>query len=156
MEADADFKEYQKEQLNKSYHSDESQLSDIPEEHTNGYGHNEYLRRYVLNMRVMTWNKDSQGLFDYETRQCHKQKLSTEKSISLVRTSQTNCKLHETDDNLAEKYGKKYQVLCNVKKVRNHYVIEPAELAHIAGLNAEEKRKFMEKDVDNFYAESGE
>ena len=52
------------------YESDGSNLSEIPEEHENGYGHNEYMRRYLLNMRTMTWNRDSQGLFDYETRHC--------------------------------------------------------------------------------------
>ena len=139
-----------------SYESDGSQMSDIPEEHSLGYGHNEYMRRYVLNMRVMTWSKDSQGLFDYETRQCTKQKITTDKSMRLIRTTQTNCKLHEPDEELSAKYGKRYQVLCNIKKVRNHYVVEPAELEHIATLNAEEKKKFMAKDVDNFYAETGE
>lgn len=49
---------------------DDSQDSDIPEEHENGMGHNEYFRRYILNMKTMTWNRDSQGLFDYETRHC--------------------------------------------------------------------------------------
>lgn len=38
------------------YESDGSQESDIPEEHENGYGHNEYMRRYLLNMKTMTWN----------------------------------------------------------------------------------------------------
>ena len=52
------------------YETDGSQESDIPEEHDNGYGHNEYMRRYMLNLKTMTWNRDSQGLFDYETRHC--------------------------------------------------------------------------------------
>lgn len=62
------------------YESEGSRESDIPEEHENGYGYNEYMRRYVLNMKTMTWNRDSQGLFDYETRHCSKQKLKTDKS----------------------------------------------------------------------------
>lgn len=52
------------------YESDHSIESEIPEEHENGYSFNEYLRRYILNMKTMTWNRDSQGLFDYETRHC--------------------------------------------------------------------------------------
>jgi hypothetical protein len=52
------------------YESDASQESDIPEEHSHGFSYNEYMRRYVLNMKIMTWNRDSQGLFDYETRHC--------------------------------------------------------------------------------------
>ena len=67
------------------YESDCSIDSDIPEEHENGYGFNEYLRRYILNMKLMTWNRDSQGLFDYETRHCQKLKLTTDKSCQLVR-----------------------------------------------------------------------
>lgn len=50
------------------YESDGSHDSDIPEEHEHGLSHNEYFRRYRLNMKMMTWNRDSQGLFDYETR----------------------------------------------------------------------------------------
>lgn len=41
------------------YETDGSQESDIPEEHEHGYGHNEYMRRYILNMKTMTWNRDS-------------------------------------------------------------------------------------------------
>ena len=107
------------------YESDGSIESDIPEEHQNGYGHNEYLRRYVLNMKTMTWNRDSQGLFDYETRQCQKQKLSTDKPIRLMRINQ-QCKLMNLDEDILKKEGKKAQVLFNVRKVRNHYFIEPA------------------------------
>ena len=109
------------------YETDDSQESDIPEEHENGYGHNEYLRRYVLNMKTMTWNRDSQGLFDYETRHCQKQKLSTEKSSRMVRVAQ-ECKIHGTEDDLTKMFGRKAQVLFNINKIRNHYFIEPAEI----------------------------
>ena len=67
------------------YESESSQESDIPEEHENGYGFNEYIRRYILNMKLMTWNRDSQGLFDYETRHCQKLKLTTDKTCRMVR-----------------------------------------------------------------------
>ena len=80
--------------------------SDIPEEHENGYGFNEYLRRYYLNMKLMTWNRDSQGLFDYETRHCQKLKLSTDKTCRMVRKNQA-CKIHSFDDNLEKEYGKR-------------------------------------------------
>lgn len=33
--------------------------SEIPEEHNNGYSYNEYMRRYNLNIKAATWNKDS-------------------------------------------------------------------------------------------------
>jgi hypothetical protein len=35
-----------------------------------------------------------------------------------------------------------------VKKVRNHYLIEPSELQKLVKMTAEEKKKFMMKDVD--------
>lgn len=66
------------------------------------------------------------------------------------------CKVHSPNDDLLKDYGKTCQVLFNVNKVRNHYVIEPAELQKLLRMTAEEKKKFMTKDVDQSYAESGE
>ena len=116
------------------YDTDGSQESDIPEEHENGYSYNEYLRRYVLNMKTMTWNRNSQGLFDYETRHCQKQKLTTNKPIRLVRVGQ-NCKIHDYEDDLQKEHANKAQILFNVRKVRNHYMIEPSEIERIAQLS---------------------
>ena len=48
---------------------DESQLSSIPSEHEKGMNFNEYIRRYALHIVTITWNRDSHGLFDFETRQ---------------------------------------------------------------------------------------
>ena len=89
------------------------------------------MRRYLLNFKTMTWNRDSQGLFDYETRHCQKQKLKTEKSSRMVRVGQ-NCSVHELDEDLSKEHGKKAQVLFNVRKIRNHYMIEPAEIERVA------------------------
>lgn len=135
--------------------SDDSHDSDIPDEHENGYGYNEYMRRYQLNIRAITWNRDSQGLFDYETRHCQKQKLTTDKPCTLVRVGQT-CKVHDVGHDLAKAYQCKYQVLANIKKIRNHYLIEPSDIAKIASLSGEERKAFMAKDVDQQYAETGE
>ena len=129
------------------YETDGSQESDIPEEHENGYGFNEYIRRYILNMKLMTWNRDSQGLFDYETRHCQKLKLTTDKTCRMVRRNQA-CKIHSFDENLEREYGKRGQVLFNVKKIRNHYMIEPSEIERLKTMTAEEKKEFMSKDVD--------
>ena len=73
----------------------------------------------------------------------------------MVRNNQ-NVEVRQEDLNVAEEYKKKGQVLFNVKKVRNHYLIEPAELAKLKTLTPEAKKEFMAKDVDQCYAESGE
>jgi hypothetical protein len=106
-------------------------------------------------MKILTWNRDSQGLFDYETRHYVKQKLSTDKMSKMVRVKQ-NCSIHDNEDNLEPEHGKKAQVLFNIRKVRNHYMIDPAELAKLATMSAVEKKDFMGKDVDQQYAPSGE
>lgn len=64
------------------------------------------MRRYILNIKTLTWNRDSQGLFDYETRFTQKEKLSTEKASRLVRSG-NDCKIHSFDDDLQKKYGRK-------------------------------------------------
>lgn len=137
------------------YETDGSQESDIPEEHEHGYGHNEYMRRYILNMKTMTWNRDSQGLFDYETRHCQKQRLTTDKPSKMARVAQA-CKIHDMDEDLTKEHGKRAQVLFNIKKVRNHYMIEPAEIERLKSMTKQERKDFMSKDVDQQYAESGE
>ena len=109
----------------------------------------------MLNMRIMTWNRDSQGLFDYETRHCQKQKVTTDKSSKLIREAKMCC-LQDPAFDVASKLGSQAQVIFNIKKIRNHYMIEPSELEKIATLTPEEKKKFMIKDVDQCYAESGE
>lgn len=47
---------------------EESVNSDIPDEHMDGMGYNEYIRRYDLNVKAQTWVRDSYGLYDYEMR----------------------------------------------------------------------------------------
>jgi len=40
----------------------------IMSEHEDGYGVNEYQRRYALKIITITWTRDSHGLFDFENR----------------------------------------------------------------------------------------
>jgi len=40
------------------------------------------------------------------------------------------------DDDLTKEHGKRAQVLFNVKKIRNHYMIEPSEMARLATMTA--------------------
>lgn len=59
-----------------------------------------------------------------------------------------DCKIHGPDEDLQKQFGRKAQLLFNVKKIRNHYFIEPSEIQQIAKMTAEEKKEFMSKDVD--------
>ena len=43
-----------------------------------------------------------------------------------------------------------------MRKVRNHYLVEPAEIERWYEMNEAERKEFMAKDVDQQYAESGE
>ena len=105
IEEDKDYMEKVKDK-GLEYESSGSNESDIPEEHENGYSYNEYMRRYILNMKTMTWNRDSQGLFDYETRHCQKQKFSTDKSCRFVRLNQ-NCRINKEADDVKALLGSK-------------------------------------------------
>ncbi len=106
-------------------------------------------------MKIMTWNRDSQGLFDYETRHCQKQKLTTYKPSKLVRVGQ-NCTISDPEEDLSIEHGRKAQVLFNIRKVRNYYMVEPTEIEKLKTMSVAEKKDFMSKDVDLQYAESGE
>ena len=66
------------------------------------------------------------------------------------------CKIHDMDEDLTKEHGKRAQVLFNIKKVRNHYLIEPAEIERLKSMTQQERKDFMSKDVDQQYAESGE
>ena len=39
---------------------------DVGDEHEDDYGHNEYIRQYDCNVKMLTWQRDSYGLYDYE------------------------------------------------------------------------------------------
>lgn len=51
-------------------------------------------------------------------------------------------------EDLSKEHGKRAQILFNVKKIRNHYMIEPSEIERIAKMTVQEKKDFMTKDVD--------
>ena len=56
------------EEEHKSDGTSGSDPSSIPSEHEKDMDHNECLRRYALKIVTITWNRDSHGLFDFETR----------------------------------------------------------------------------------------
>ena len=80
--------------------------SDIPEEHKNGFHHNEYMQQYKLIIKSVTWNKDSEGLFDYDTCSCVNKKLITNKNNLLVRNDQ-DCDLMPIGTDVKEKFDGK-------------------------------------------------
>ena len=88
------------------YDTDDSNDSDIPEEHQNGLSHNEYMRRYILNIDTSTWTRDIHGLFDYETRDIKKMSMTTDKGMRLVRSGH-ECKLHQYEDEIKDTYENK-------------------------------------------------
>ena len=136
--------------------SEGSVESDIPEEHENGYGFNEYTRRYDLNIRTFTWDRDSQGLFDFETRHFSKEQILTAGPGSLVR-HERDIKLHAPGFDLKAAYEQEAQKLAVIKKVRNHYVVESPDVQRLAeAQDAEQRKEIMTRDIDFFYrTESG-
>ena len=75
--------------LEKEFPDDDSDVSSAPDEHMDGMEYNEYTRRYDLNIKVLTWSRDSYGLFDYEMRTPIKAsfKFDTEKNLVRVGTT---------------------------------------------------------------------
>ena len=88
------------------YDTDDSNDSDIPEEHQNGLRHNEYMRRYILNINTSTWARDTHGLYDYETLDTTKMSLTTDKDTRLVRFGK-DCKIHLIEDEIKHTYENK-------------------------------------------------
>jgi hypothetical protein len=52
--------------------------------------YNEFQKRYALKIVTITWNRDSHGLFDFETRQLAREHFETIKSQSFIRIDK-NC-----------------------------------------------------------------
>jgi len=65
--------------------------------------HNEYTRRYDLNLKLLTWSRDSYGLFDFENRQPIKSNYKFDAPKTLIRVGSTSY-LEEDRGELAEKY----------------------------------------------------
>lgn len=65
-------------------------------------------------------------------------------------------KVHDVGFDIVKDYGKTGQLLFNVKKVRNSYMVEPAEIEKIKTMTEVQRKEFMAKDVEMAYAESGE
>jgi hypothetical protein len=49
-------------------------------EHVKGMHYNEYIRRYEFNIMVLTWKRESYGLYDYEMKEPYKQEFKFDTS----------------------------------------------------------------------------
>lgn len=125
--------------------------SDIPDEHENGFHYNEYIRHYNLNLEAKTWNKDSQGLFDFETSHLKKIKFKIKDPGQLIRIPKEICLLENMNFDMEAKYGWHAQKLMNIKKQRNFYVLESPDIETMKTMDPEMKRAFMARDVDEMY-----
>ena len=132
-----------------------SSPSEAPDEHDTALNHNEYLKQYECSIKTMTWNRDSHGLFDYETRHLEKIPLSTETSKQLIRVG-SKCLLEPANFDLTEKYGERAQLLFTIKKDRNMYVIESPEISKLKDASPIQKDLIMGRDMDLFYGDNGE
>ena len=68
--------------------------------------HNEIQRRYILKIMSITWNRDSHGLYDFETRQLARENFSTATPKLVVRIGQY-CKLVDPTIDLNEQFKKR-------------------------------------------------
>ena len=106
--------------------------SDIPEEHENGYSYNEYTRRYNVNIKTSTWNKDSQGLFDFETSHLKKVTFVRGTEGVLLRNNRDHCSYEDPSADIEGRYGWHTQKLVNIKKHRNHYILESPDMEEMS------------------------
>ena len=70
-------------------------------------------------MKGITWNRDSHGLFDYETRHPLKKQMKTEISQQLVRTSKNELHLIPVDQDYKTSFANDAQLLLTIKKLRS-------------------------------------
>lgn len=97
-----------------------SDPSSIPSEHSSGMDCNEFLRRYCLKIVTITWNRDSHGLFDFETRQLAREHFQIVKNCSFIR-KEKNCSSIDPAIDIQSKYENKAQLLMSVLSTRNKY-----------------------------------
>jgi hypothetical protein len=56
--------------------------------------------------------------------------------------------VHDLDEDLTIENGRRAQVLFNVRKIRNYFMVEPSEIEKLKTMTEAEKKDFMSKDVD--------
>ena len=133
----------------KGFEMDEdlSDDSEIPEEHEANFGHNEYLRQYKLKIKTITWNRDSEGLFDFDSRICYNQKLQIDKTCLLVRKDK-EIFICDTDEDIKRKHQEKAQILMRIRKVRNHFEFDSVDTVKMEKMDDLTKQEYMKEDVD--------
>lgn len=68
-------------------------------------GSNEYIRHYECNLKVLTWGRDSYGLYDYEARNPSKTPFKFDGPRAIVRVG-LNSFMERMDVDVDEKYKK--------------------------------------------------
>lgn len=118
--------------------------------------HNECLRRYALRVVTITWNRDSHGLFDFETRQLAREYFETTASKSFVRVDQ-NCKLLDPAVSVRDEYARRGQLLMQILCNRNKYILQTPMVYKIRNARTHtEVKQIYERDMENFYGDLGE
>ncbi len=81
-------------------------------------GHHEYLRRYALKIISITWNRDSHGLFDFETRHLPRNYMITHEPANLIREKDI-CKLISPRVDIKKDFNSRTQLLFEINQKRN-------------------------------------
>ena len=137
------------------FDSDKSDESNIPIEHPDGMSYNEYTRRYNLNLKLLTWSRDSYGLFDFETRQPIKSNYKFDVPKTLIRVGTTSY-LEKDRGELDPKYRMQAQILTRIEKCRNSYTFKSAKQVLYERATAEEKTVIENRDIETCYRDEGE
>ena len=80
-------------------------------------GHHEYLRRYALKIISITWNRDSHGLFDFETRHLPRNYMITHEPANLIREKDI-CKLISPGVDIKKDFNSRTQLLFEINQKR--------------------------------------
>lgn len=127
----------------------------VSSEHPKGLSFNEYMRRYDFNCKVITWPRDTYGLFDYEFRTPIKAKFKFDTEQVLIRVAST-CYLETLEADIDRKYRNKAQLLAYILKERNKFIVKPGPLVKWEKASPEEREVLRKYDVDDCYKDEGE
>lgn len=127
----------------------------IAEEHGPGLGHSEYFRRYDCNVKVLTWSRDSYGLYDYEMRNPVKTPFKFDVPKALVRVG-TTCYLEPTNVDIDTKYKNKAQLLAHIYNHQNRYVVRPGPIVKWEQATPAQREVMKNQEIELNYREEGE
>ena len=79
-------------------------------------------------------------MFDFETSHLKKKEFTSNKESVLVRIHKDQTSLEDKSVDLYRKFGWHAQKLINIKKHRNHYILESPDIEAMANMTVEEKK----------------